>query len=38
MPQTIQVIFHTVSIQIAEAFAVIAVALCVLAYLRINGK
>jgi hypothetical protein len=38
MFEAIQPIFHAVVIQIASAGALIAVALCGLAWLRLNGK
>jgi hypothetical protein len=38
MPQAIQPIFHAVLAEIGTAFALIAVALGGIAYLRANGK
>jgi len=38
MSQAIQLLFHAVLVQIGTAFALIAIALCGLAYLRANGK
>jgi hypothetical protein len=38
MPQSIQTIFHTAVLQIAIAAVLIAIAVCGLAWLRLNGK